>query len=271
MEENFKAFRLYADQRSRMRIRIASGLFIFGGVGLAAVREPLPSWIERTVLSLPRRTPRAISTPLFGAVVVKDEKQRYSLLRKAFDIGNSEAASALIMSVPEAERTPSEWVNLGVALENQGRFAEALAALTHVEAQADQEPWVLNNRGTARLESGPCDEQVLRQLLADNQRACQLISVRKPEGFERAAAAMWGAGAELHRRLGEREETLKCLNKAAALSGPDPCRLLTHAELVLAEGRAEEARALLIQALDLAHPESRDASKARALLSDLPA
>ena len=55
------------------------------------------------------------------------------------------------------------------------------------------------------------------------------------------------------------------------MQGPHPWRLLTHAELVLGQGRAEEARALLIQTLDLAHPESREASKARALLSDLPA
>jgi tetratricopeptide (TPR) repeat protein len=220
------------------------------------------AWLTHAILALPNRCPRAISTPLFRACAIKDQSHREALLRKAFDIGNPGAVEELIRRSPEESRSGTDWVNLGVALELQGRFREAIEAVEHVAGMPDQEPWLLNNRGSALVELEN-DAPTLRRLLADNVRARQLLEALKPPGAESVGAAMLGAGAELHRRLGERDAALECLRSARAIGGEHPTRLITHAKL---EGNSDQGRQLLEQALELAHPESREAEEARRLL-----
>jgi tetratricopeptide (TPR) repeat protein len=156
-----------------------------------------------------------------------------------------------------------------VAFERLGRFAEALAALEHVAGAPEHEPWLLNNRGTARLEAQPCDEATLKSLLADNLRARDLLSERKPAGFEPVLATMYGAAAELHRQLGQADEVRRCIAAAEKLGALSADVVLTQARLARDEGAAEEARTLVARALELAHPESREAEKARVLSKEL--
>lgn len=221
-----------------------------------------PAWLSDAIFALPSRCPRAISTPLFRACTPKDETQRERLIGKAFAVDNPEAVEELIRRSPDQGRTGRDWINLGVALERQGRFREAIEAAERVAGMPEHEPWLLNNRGSARLELEPCDEPTLRQLLADNLRGQELLEQSKAPGHEPVVASMLGSRAELHRRLGGRAQALQCLEQARALVGDRPSFLITQAEL----GPTEAARELLERALTLAHPESRDAEKARRLL-----
>lgn len=226
-------------------------------------------WMKRLARSLPPRCPRAMSSPVFRALASENEQERIELIRKAFAVGNPAAVCELIERVPASERTHADWVNLGVAFEHLGRFDDAIAAVEHLAGVPEQEPWLLNNRGTARLEAHPCDESTLRQLLADNLRARELLWERKPAGFEPPLAAMWSAAAELHRRLGQAEEVRRCVAAAEKLGPASAGLLLTQARLARADGAVEEARTLTTRALEGAHPESRDAEKARVLLGEL--
>ena len=227
-------------------------------------------WLKHLALSLPPKCPRAVSSPVFRALAFQDAAERQALISQAFAVGNPEAVCELVVRVPEAERLPSDWINLGVALEHLGRFDEAISAVEHVAGLPDEEPWLLNNRGTARLEAQPpCDEATLRALLADNVRARDLLSAKKPPGFEWPLASMWGAAAELHRRLGQPEQVRRCVATAEKLRAPTTGLLLTQARLARDEGATEEARRLLTSALEAAHPESRDAEQARSLLNAL--
>lgn len=235
-------------------------------------RDDDAEWIEMMLFGLPKRSPWEISSALFRASTPKDQQRLDALINRAIELDNPVALEELLRRSADAERTPREWINLGYALERQGRFREAMEALEHVAGIPEHEPWLLNNRASARVELGPCDEPTLRELLADNLRARQLIEASKPYGFERIAAVMLGAGAKLHLHLGEREAALECLKSARAFGGDeDPERLITQAKIVDLQGKKDEARALVQRAIELAHPESREANEARRLVETLGA
>ena len=227
-------------------------------------------WIKRMISALPLRCPLAISTPLFKASVATHKAQILELVRRAFRLGNDAAGVELLERLPVAERDGADWVNLDCALERLERFDEALAALEHVAGDPEHEPWLLNNRASIRLGAEPCTEPVLRQLLADNLRARELLTQRKPLGFEYSCAQMWATAAELHRRLGERDEVLRCAKQSEALSKPVVDLLLTLAELAHSESRHAEAAGFLNRALETAHPESKSALKASRFLAEWP-
>lgn len=228
------------------------------------------AWLRVLLASLPYRCPRAISGPLLRAMPATTVEARARLLHRAFELGNPTAVIELIERVPEAERASSEWINLGVALENDERYLEGIAATQRIAGNPDDEPFLLNNVAAMRLHLDPTPAE-LQTLLEHNQRARELISTRDPAHMAPVLASMWGTAAELHRRLGQPEAALRALREAEKVGHPAPERLVTEAHLALAAGRSAEARNRLLAVLDLAHPESREAREAARLLEGCPA
>ena len=229
----------------------------------AQSKEP-EQWSLATLSMLPLRCPRAISAPMFAACVCTDGKVRDRVVTEAFRLGNEPAIVALLEAVPESDRTNTDWINLGAALEGVGRAHDAESAARHATDPMN-EPWVLNNVACARLAGGESDPIALQKLVEDVLRGRQLLEARGA-GFESIKANLCGTLAELHRRLGQPEKSAPLLVEAEQRGGLNSWRLITAARLALAAGQTDEARRKLEQATSLAHPESTDALRARELL-----
>ncbi len=236
-------------------------------VNEASLRAGSGRWLLDVLASLPAHSPRAISRPLILAARRTDPAQRERLIRQSFRLSNEPALIEMFALVPEDERGPSEWINLGVAFEREGRTTEALEALTHVAADPEQEPWVLNNGAASRVAIPETDVEALKKLVGDNTRARRLIEEPRPPGWEKVMAAMLETAAELQLRLGALEPAREHLRQAERLDTvPSASRCLTEARIALAGSQPEAARRALDRVVELAHPESSEAKKANALI-----
>lgn len=155
-----------------------------------------------------------------------------------------DAASTLIESVSEAERSFEWWAYRGLALEGCGRFSDALESLHHAKrmVRAGQaEHWQIENYRTdvfLRLGSRRQAEWALRILLATaSDKDCalgvaerlvvlytgtkRLTSAKKFAEMiirERPDDALgWNNLAVIYRRLGEYEQALRALRRASGL------------------------------------------------------
>jgi hypothetical protein len=111
-------------------------------------RNETVEWCRRLLGGLPGHCPRAISRPFIEMVAGPGPDRTAISIRNAVGwcvrTGNSPLALELLEALPEAERQPSDWINLGWAFGQEGRFAEAFHVTTRPLPEEDR-PWVLTN------------------------------------------------------------------------------------------------------------------------------
>lgn len=180
-------------------------------------------------------------------------------------------ARELLEGIPEAERQAEDWIDLGVALGEEGRFADALQATERAAVGGDEHrPWMLGNSAWFRSRLHPQatpDERAA--WLRDVEEAKRLIGARRPTGWERVMSSFRGTEAELRRLSGDLEGALQVLERAEAEQPLTGYHLVIRAQALAALGRCGEAREAVERALSLLHPEELVAEEARQLLAKL--
>jgi len=231
------------------------------------------AWCKGLLQGLPAGCPRAVSRPLIERLAGSERKP--AAIREAvawcLKLGNEPFARELIEAIPEGERLPIDWINLGVALGGEGRFSEALEATEHAVQGADEHrPWVLNNvawfRAHLRPEA-PAEERVA--WLAAVREAQRLLEAQRPQGWTTPMSYFIGTEAELLRLGGDLQGALAAVDRAVAVHSGIPYQLLIRSKVLAAMGRPTDARAAAEEALRKAHPESDQAAKATRLLATI--
>lgn len=234
-------------------------------------RGQVSAWCAHLLHGLPPRCPRAVSRPLIERVAGEDRSLEgvRSAVQWCFRTGNEPLARELLEAIPAAMRQASEWINLGLALSEEGRFEEALQATARA-AGDDHLPWVLNNTAWYQAHLSPlASPEEWAVLQRQVERAQRLLAARRPVGWERIQPYFAGTEAELMRRAGDAAGALRRLE---GVSGEGPWtgqHLIIRAQAELTLGRAAEARGALERAVDRLHPECRPAAQARQLLASL--
>lgn len=189
----------------------------------------------------------------------------------ALGLRNYAAAVDYGSRIPEGERRGSDWLNLGVALHDLGRHADAATAARRVRELGEGwlTPHALNNAvcfGLALDPSAPPSQ--LTAWIADLERARGLLGETAPcdTGL---LASCFGTQASVEVALGQPELALVSLEQADKLAPGSPERLVIRAKALLALGRREQAHAELRAALASAHPESSASRTARALHDEM--
>jgi hypothetical protein len=243
--------------------------------GFAAQHEArggVSAWCDQLLHALPRTCPRAISRPFLERLAGPDRSPHglRTAAARSLQLGNAPLARELLAAIPEAEREDADWIDLGVALEDEGRLDEALAVTLRATADASR-PWVLNNCAwyRARREGG-APAEALARWLADVEEARRLLEGAGAQLRESLRPSLHGTEAELRRLAGDAPGALAALDRARALRPWTGEQLLTRARALLALGRTVEAQQELEGALRLVYPESGAAREARALLASNP-
>jgi hypothetical protein len=190
----------------------------------------------------------------------------------AIRLHNHPLAADLLERIAESERTAKDWLNLGVALNQNGRDADALAATSEALALDDGalRPWCLNNAVYfgCQVAGRPSDAQTIRWL-TDLEDARRLLSKHKPAGWEIVLQSCYGTEAELQHVTGDDARALQALAAAEKLAPLGCERLLIRARVLASSGLSSRAREQAEQALQGLHPQSRSADEARQLLATL--
>ena len=237
-----------------------------------ASRGETSDWCNRFLGALPSHCPRAISRPFIERLA--GQEWTAAEIRNAvgwcFKLGNEPFARHLLELIPEPERHPEDWLNLGVALGEEGRFEDALEATKRALPGGDERlrPWVLNNSAWFRsrlLPDAMADERAA--WLRDVEEAERLIGARRQADRERLMPYLRGTKAELRRLSGDLEGAIQVIERAAAEQPLTGAQLFIRAQALAALGRHAEARESLERALSLLHPEERMADEARRLLT----
>jgi len=239
-----------------------------------ASRGETSEWCNRFLRALPSQCPRAISRPFIERVA--GQQRTAAGIRNAvwwcFKLGNEPFARHLLELLPEPERQPEDWLNLGVALGEEGRFADALEATERALVSGDEHrPWVLNNSAWFRSRLHPdarTDERAA--WLRDVEEAERLMGARRQADRDRVvSASLRGTEAELRRLSGDLEGAMQVLERAEAEQPLTGAQMLIRAHALTALGRHAEGKESLERALSLLHPEERMADEARQLLTTL--
>jgi tetratricopeptide (TPR) repeat protein len=243
-------------------------------------RGQLLEWTRMFLGGLPERAPLSLSRPYVEMVVGSERSPEWirASLACCFRFGHHRLAQELLEAIPEPARTPFDWINLGFALGEQGRHAEALAATRRGAAAGDETsaPWVLANGAWYELLLNPgASRDDLARWAADAVEARRLLTARpeSPEGLDarrQAVASFLGIEAELLRRMGDPEAALRALDDADTQEPPTGERLVVQARALADLARPDEARACAERALAVLRPESRAAAEARRALDALP-
>lgn len=245
-----------------------------------ARRGQAAEWTQLFLGGLPERAPLSLSRPYVEAVIGAERSPQWvrQSLACCFRFGHHRLAEELLGAIPEEARTPLDWINLGFALGEQGRYAEALEATRRGAAPGDpaSAPWALANGAWYELLASPgASREELSRWVAQVALARRLLAAL-PHGEEDAdarrgaAASFRGIEAELHRSAGDPAAALAALAAADAESPPTGERLLTRARTLADLGRPAEARAEAEEALARLRPDARAAEAARGLLEELP-
>jgi tetratricopeptide (TPR) repeat protein len=242
-------------------------------------RGELSEWTRMFLGGLPERASVALSRPYIEALVGGDRSPEWvrAAMACCFRFGHHRLAQELLETIPEPERAPLDWINLGFALGEQGRFADALAAIRRADAGEGgaEAPWVLANTAWYELQLHPdASRDDLARWLARTVEARNGLASRLAPGTEatrHALASFRGAEAELLRRMGDADGALRALEAADAEEPPRGERLLIRARVLADLGRTDDARAHAELALGLLRPDAREAGEARRLLDALAA
>jgi tetratricopeptide (TPR) repeat protein len=238
-------------------------------------------WNRLFVAGLPERASRALSRPYVEALVGSDRSPEHArdAVACCLRFGHHRLAQELLESLPEPERRPLDWINLGFALGEQGRFADAIAATRRAgtgEGSAEA-PWILANTAWYELQLRPdAARDDLARWLAQTVEARRTLAARRPPGTggdeasRHAVASFRGIEAELLRRGGDAAGALGALDAADAEAPTTGERLVLRARALADLGRAAEARADAELALGLLRGDAREAGDARRLLESLP-
>ena len=238
----------------------------------AGQRGDAEAWCGGLIHLLPPQCPRSLSRPFVERLVGK--ARTAAGLRNAagwaLRLGNEPQARELLEELPESERQPWDWVNLGVALSDEGRDAEALAATERAAGDPWLRPWVLNNAVWFRTQLQPGVSAADRaRWLEELEEAVRLLEAARPEGWKESLGWFRATEAEVRRRSGDLEGALRALQRAEA-EHPLAGEQLWRRAIVLSElGRRDDARAELERALKVLHPEGRGAAEARGLRASL--
>jgi tetratricopeptide (TPR) repeat protein len=239
-------------------------------------------WARLFLGGLPERASLALSRPYVETIVGGDRSPAWvrASLACCFRFGHHRLAQELLEGIPEVERTPLDWINLGFALGEQGLVQDALAATRRAAGPADgaEAPWVLANGAWYELKLRPdAPKEEVARWLAQVVEARRTLASRHPPGSgenessRQAVAAFRGIEAELLRRLGDAAAALGALDAADAEAPSTGERLVIRARALADLGRTGEASAHVELALRLLRPEAREAQEARVLLEALPA
>jgi tetratricopeptide (TPR) repeat protein len=239
-------------------------------------------WARLFLAGLPERASVALSRPYVETVVGGDRSPEWvrASLACCFRFGHYRLAQELLESIPELERTPLDWINLGFALGEQGLVVDALAATRRAAGAGDgaEAPWLLANGAWYELKLRPeATKDELARWLAQVTEARRTLASRQPPGTGEheasrpALASFLGIEAELLRRLGDAAGALRALDAADGEAPSTGERLVIRARALADLGRTAEARAHLELAVGLLRPEARETQEARLLLEALPA
>jgi tetratricopeptide (TPR) repeat protein len=232
-------------------------------------------WTRMFLAGLPERAPVELSRPHVERLIAQDRSPEgiRASVACCLRFGHHRRAQELLEAVPEPERAPSDWMNLAFALGEQGRHAEALAALRRAAPAGTEgeDPWVVANTAwyELQLDPDPPPEHLSRWLaqVADARQALQQTrpEAAAVESWSDAVASFRGIEAELLRRTGDGEAALRCLAEADLVAPQSGERLLIRARTLAALGRSAEAAAEAARALQLLRPDARGADEARRL------
>ncbi|WP_394844892.1 hypothetical protein LZC95_48585 [Pendulispora brunnea] len=237
-------------------------------------------WL-RVTEALPQRCPWVMSSAAVEAIVAQHAKA--STLRRVASIArrqtNSAAVERALTRIPEAERTDSDWISLGIAIGAQRRYEEAITVTRRAAGKA-LAPWVVNNvvsysaRATLAPDyrgSGSLSHDTAESWLRELDDACQSLRNESPGGWEHAHQSCLHTRAEVQCLKGDIDAALATLEQAAAAGPLSGVQHLCRARVFAAKGSKDAAVAELKLAIGKLHPESEDAHDARARLSELDA
>jgi tetratricopeptide (TPR) repeat protein len=249
-------------------------------LALQITTEPEATGWFTVAESLPKNCPWSVSSAIVDALLVgRDASPEIARTAAvlASRLQNMAAAERALSQIPEAQRTASEWLTLGVVIGKQGRYDEAIAMTGRVEGD-ERAPWVKNNlawfsvrktTGTSYRASGALSRDEAARWLQDLDDARQVLLERKPEGWEDLRHKCLGTRAEIQRVVGDLDAALASIDRAQAEGPLNGEQLLCRARILARRGRRDDALADAKAALAALHPESDDAAEARALTTEL--
>src|SRR5688500_12420345 len=94
------------------------------------------AWLRILMRALPPQCPRVVSDAVGAALLVADPTRETArwVAGAAHQARNPTLARTVFAQIPEPERTPWDWIGLGVALGDEGHYEEALAATERAAA-----------------------------------------------------------------------------------------------------------------------------------------
>ena len=207
---------------------------------------------------------RILDALSFGSLAPVDVR---SFVREALRLDDGETMLRLLERIPESERVENDRLGIGYAYSLCGRYDEALRATDAVVGSSTPgiRALAFNNRIAMRLlasRTHPPSE--MEAWLRELEQAKVLVT-----GEQHSLAYCLATEADVRLLLGDREGAARAIEAAAKNAAPNPAHLVTRARIRTAQGRREDARADLAEALRVAHPESRIAADARALQQEL--
>lgn len=218
-------------------------------------------WAMSVLHVLPELTPNSASTGLLLHAATLEGVDRNAVLAEAERLCNHHVKVTLYEAIEAAARSPSEWINYGVALNAVGRHEDALAA-TRRATDAPNEPWLLNNVAAIKLRMGTTDFEALH---ADCSRAQALLKEQKPHSWEAALTIFINNLAELELKLGRPQLALERLDESVKRAPANVRSLLTRYAALTALGRHDEAKAVAAEAQRVAHPDAPERAEVDAL------
>jgi tetratricopeptide (TPR) repeat protein len=188
------------------------------------------------------------------------------------------AAERASNAIPEAERTGADWINLGAALSDLGRFDEGISATSRATADEDA-PWVKNNviwmslrKGTGgSYRDGAISRDVAARWLRELEDAQGWLAQKKPNGWQHVQSLCIGTQAEIQLTIGALDDAMLSLDRAAALSPPNARQRLCRARILAKRGERAKAREEVERALAGLHPEGDTVAEVRAFAEELGA
>jgi tetratricopeptide (TPR) repeat protein len=217
----------------------------------AAPRGPGRAALERRLALLRQRSPEgggaAAARPLLVAASPDNLLAEASLLALEQSEGRLDEAAASLVRLVDLESDPGRAADLLVMLgqlqEERGNVALAVGAYQRAAQLASDDPRPRRALERARAAGGDKASELERHLAAAAERPEQ-------------APLAWTRAARLLDELGRRDEAVARLDEALAAQPGYPPAVALAAELRLADGKPEEAAAVLLGAAEAASDDA---------------